>query len=149
MIVVVLPAVVLSSSAEKRLVRKRSREYESADEWKSYFAFTKKRIGEMVDKAFAEYEGEEDEKAPPERLKGSLSGTTAGVPHVKAIGDATGGKIVEREDEEKEDSFGGVKGRLSGGRGISYRELLGKVVDDAIEKEFAEGDDEGEMAPEQ
>ncbi|KAF4681761.1 hypothetical protein FOZ60_011577 [Perkinsus olseni] len=151
--VVLLPAVVLSSSPEKRLVRKRRREDASADERKWYFAFFAERLGEMVEKAFAEQEGEEDEKTPPERLKGSLSerpGTAAGVPQVKAIDDATGGAIVEHKDEEKEDFFEGVKGSLSGGRGISYgAEFLGKMVDDAIEKEFAEGDDEGETAPEQ
>ncbi|KAF4732136.1 hypothetical protein FOZ62_030126 [Perkinsus olseni] len=152
MIVVLLPAVVLSSSPEKRLVRKRRREDASADEKKWYFAFSAERLGEMVEKAFAEQEGEEDEKAPPERLKGSLSegsGTAAGVPRVKAIDDATGGKIVDQKDGEKEDSFEGVKGSLSGGRGTTDGEFLGKMVDDAIEKEFAEGDDEGEMAPEQ
>ncbi|KAF4753213.1 hypothetical protein FOZ63_001767 [Perkinsus olseni] len=150
-----LPRVllVLSSSPEKRLVRKRRREDASADEKKWYFAFSAERLGEMVEKAFAEQEGVEDEKTPPERLKGRISdgsGMAAGVPRVKAIDDATGGKIVEHKDEEKEDSFEGVKGSLSGGRGISYgAEFLGKMVDDAIEKEFAEGDDEGETAPEQ
>ncbi|KAF4651464.1 hypothetical protein FOL46_000309 [Perkinsus olseni] len=67
---------------------------------------------------------------------------------VKTIGDATGGKIVDQKDEEKEDSFEGVKGSLSRGRGTTDGEFLGKMVDDAIEKGFAEGDDEGEMAPE-
>ncbi|KAF4651020.1 hypothetical protein FOZ61_010863 [Perkinsus olseni] len=131
MIVVLLLAVVLPTSPEKRLVRKRRREDASADERKWYFAFSAERLGEMGEKAFDEQEGEEDEKTPPERLKGSPSegsGTAAGVPRVKTIDDATGEKWWR-------------------GAG-NVAQFLGKMVDDVIEKELAKSDDEGEMAPE-